>query len=157
LRHVAVHGESTEAPESTPARAAPEPIRAAQVAAADAFTSPPSPLTSTWTTPPADPYVDYLPRSALSVGPRPQLPVLIDYPPFVGDAERYVCEFEIFIDDNGGVVRVVADDPSLPSILAQAVRDAFLLARFTPGEVDGLAVRSRMRIEVVFESRPAAG
>jgi hypothetical protein len=43
--------------------------------------------------------------------------------------------------------------PQLPGILSAAVRDAFLAARFSPGELDGRAVRSRLRIEVTFDSR----
>lgn len=110
-----------------------------------------------WTSAPDDALADYLPRSALSVGPRPHLPVLIDFPSFVGESERYATEFEVFIDDSGGVVRVVPHDPNLPPILVQAVRDAFLPARFSAGEVDGQAVRSRIRIEVTFESRSGPG
>lgn len=142
----------TEALAATPVQLDPVPRPAAKVAASN-LSTPPAPPSTTW---PSDVLVEYLPRSALSVGPRPLLPVLIDFPSFVGDAERYTGEFEIFIDDNGGVVRVAQDDPDLPPILVQAVRDAFMQARFAPGELDGQAVRSRIRIEVVFESRPAS-
>jgi protein TonB len=96
---------------------------------------------------------DYLPRSALTAGPRPQTPVVIDYPYFDGEADRYAGEFDVFIDDTGGVVRVASATPDLPGILANAVREAFLTARFSPGEVEGRPVRSRMRIEVTFDSR----
>lgn len=144
--------------ETTPGRLAPRQRPEARlVAASVSTTSPAAAAVPDWRTSPADAFADYLPRSALSVGPRPQLPVLIDYPSFASESEHYAGEFEIFIDDSGGVVRVVAEDPSLPLILVQAVRDAFLPARFAPGEVDGFAVRSRIRIEVVFESRPPPG
>jgi hypothetical protein len=36
------------------------------------------------------------------------------------------------------------------------VRDAFLAARFSPGELDGRRMRSRLRIEVSFDSRRPA-
>jgi hypothetical protein len=96
---------------------------------------------------------DYLPRSALSVAPRAVGQISIDYPRFDGEADQYTGEFEVFIDDTGGVVRVTNATPELPRILANAVREAFLAARFSPGEVAGHPVRSRMRIEVTFDSR----
>ena len=68
-------------------------------------------------------------------------------------ADQYTGAFELFIDDTGGVVRVVTATPDLPGILGHAVREAFLSARFSPGEVNGHPVRSRMRIEVTFDSR----
>jgi len=96
---------------------------------------------------------DYLTRSALTAAPKAQGPVAIDYPYFDGEADHYVGEFDVFIDDSGSVVRVVSATPDIPLLLSSAVRDAFLAARFTPGEVNGLAVRSRIRIEVTFDSR----
>ena len=101
----------------------------------------------------ADTDVGYLPRAALTVGPRPQYTVVVDYPYFDGEADQYAGEFDVFIDDTGGVVRVASATPDLPGILANAVREAFLTARFSPGEVEGRPVRSRMRIEVTFDSR----
>jgi protein TonB len=96
---------------------------------------------------------DYLPRSALTVAPRSLAAVLVDYPYFDGESDQYTGEFDLFIDDNGGVVRVANATPALPGILAMAVREAFLAARFSPGEIEGRPVRSRMRIEVTFDSR----
>jgi len=110
-----------------------------------------------WIAEKRDPYADFLPRSALTAGPRPSQPVLIDFPEFVGAAARYAAEFEILVDDAGGVVHVVSVDPELPLILLQAVRDAFTPVRFSPGEVDGHPVRSRFRIEVTFDSETRRG
>jgi hypothetical protein len=104
-----------------------------------------------------DPFADFLPRAALTSGPRPNQPVLIDFPDFVGAASRYSARFEILVDDAGGVVQVVGVDPELPQILLQAVREAFTPVRFTPGELDGWPVRSRFRIEVTFDSRAQPG
>lgn len=93
----------------------------------------------------------YLPRVALSVAPRSRAPVTVAYPHFDGEADGYTGEFEVFIDDTGGVVRVVNTTPDLPGILVNAVREAFLPALFHPGERDGRTVRSRIRIEVSFD------
>lgn len=95
---------------------------------------------------------NYLPRSALSAGPRPLDPVVIAYPSFDGEASRYAAEFDVFIDDRGSVVRVDGRDSGLPRILLDAVRQAFHTARFAPGELDGRPVHSRIRIEVTFDS-----
>ena len=95
----------------------------------------------------------YLPRTALSVAPRAVAPVAVAYPSFDGEADHYDGEFELFIDATGVVARVVPQTSDLPPILGHAVREAFLAARFSPGEVDGRAVRSRIRIEVTFDSQ----
>ena len=99
----------------------------------------------------------YVPRSLLTTAPKPKAPVVVDYPAFDGEADQYAALFDLFIDDAGGVVRVVASTPDLPGILSNAVREAFLAARFVPGEIDGRPVRSRMRIEVTFDSRRPVG
>lgn len=100
----------------------------------------------------------FFPRTLLSVAPAPLAPVLIDYPAFQGDAGRYVSELSLFIDETGAVVKVrVEDGDALPPPLQAAARNAFLNARFRPGEVADLgAVKSRIRIEVTFDSRDAA-
>jgi hypothetical protein len=100
-----------------------------------------------------DPYAGYLPRSMLTVAPRALTPVVIDYPRFDGEADFYSGEFDLFIDDDGRVARVAVATPDLPGILGNAVHEAFLSARFVPGELEGRPVRARIRIEVTFDSR----
>ena len=93
-------------------------------------------------------------RSLLAVPPAPLQPVLIDYPPFAGDAGRYVSELSLFIDETGTVVKVRVDGDPLPPLLEAAARHAFLHARFRPGEAPELGVvKSRIRVEVTFDSR----
>jgi len=102
----------------------------------------------------------YFPRSQLAVAPAAIDPVVIDYPRFDGDAGRYVAELSLFIDETGRVARVRVDNGSLPPALEDAARRAFTQARFRPGEAaEHGAVKSRIRIEVVFESgqRPPSG
>ncbi len=95
---------------------------------------------------------DFFARDALDVGPSPTTPVLIDYPPAVAGAGSHAGLLSLFIDDTGKVVRVRVDTPALPSEMQDAARAAFLGATFTPGLLDGLAVRSRIRVEVTFEA-----
>ena len=93
---------------------------------------------------------DYFTRDQLSVGPNPTDLVVIDYPPIDSQDGNHVSELSLFIDEAGRVVRVRVDGPRLPAALEDAVRSAFMIARFSPGMVDGLPVRSRIRIEVSF-------
>ena len=94
---------------------------------------------------------DFYPRTALDVGPYPMGSIVIDYPPFKSDRKSYASVLWLFIDEGGKVVRTKIDGPSLPAPLEQAARDAFMGATFSPGHVDGLPVRSRIRVEVVFD------
>lgn len=100
-----------------------------------------------------DPYAGYLPRSVLTIAPRALTPVVIDYPRFDGEVDFYSGEFDLFIDDDGSVARVAVATPDLPGILGNAVNEAFMSARFAPGELEGRPVRARIRIEVTFDSR----
>ena len=47
----------------------------------------------------------------------------------------------------------ISATPGLPGILGHAVRTAFLGEHCAQGEVEGRAVRSRIRIEVTFDNR----
>ena len=68
---------------------------------------------------------------------------------------RHVGVLSIFIDEHGQVQRSEADDAvGLPEALVQAAREAFMAAQFAPGEIDGRAVKSRVRVEVVFDDTP---
>ncbi len=110
-------------------------------------------VTETDTTANAAGWDQYLPRSQLSVGPSPREHILLGYPddgPAVG---RFMLTLALYIDERGAVRRVdVASDEALPDTLRQAARLAFTGQRFTPGERAGEVVKSRIRIEVLFES-----
>lgn len=96
---------------------------------------------------------DYVPRPLLTVGPIPHEDILLDYPadgPAVG---RFVVTLTLYIDETGLVRRVdVAADEHLPGALHGAARASFTGKRFSPGELAGAAVKSRIRIEALFES-----
>ena len=61
----------------------------------------------------------------------------------------------LFIDEEGRVQEVVAEAPFLPPEHVEATRKAFLSARYAPGEIDGKAVKSRVRVEVTFGRTPS--
>jgi hypothetical protein len=101
----------------------------------------------------ANPLDDYYPRTELTVGPAPQGSVQIEYPAFDGERELYVSELLLLIDEAGVVSSVLLVGPPLPAPLEDAARAAFLQVPFRPGERDGRPVKSRIRVEVVFDRR----
>jgi len=97
---------------------------------------------------------DYYPRALLTLPPTPIDTVVIDYPPIADDRGLHASELTLFIDEAGRVARVRVEGAALPAALEEAARSAFLNARFRAGEASGQAVKSRIRVEVVFDSRP---
>lgn len=105
------------------------------------------------------PEEEYLPRSALSLAPEALGEVLLAYPPEAPPG-RYGGVLTLFIDADGQVRRVRreaarAGEPELPPAFEEAARQAFLAARFRPGERDGRPVKARIRIAVEFEAQAA--
>ena len=99
---------------------------------------------------------DFFARNALDIGPYPTQPVMIDYPPDVEGGGTHTSELALFIDENGKVIRMRVEGHALPSAMEEAARRAFMGTVFSPGQVEGLPVRSRIKVEVVFEEGPSA-
>lgn len=99
---------------------------------------------------------DYVPRPLLTVPPVALTPVLIVSPPGNTEIARRAGILSLFIDEDGRVQYITANDPALPPTFEQAARDAFMAARFTPGQINGRLVKSRVRVEVVFDNTPLA-
>lgn len=95
---------------------------------------------------------EYLPRDLLSVAPAAQTSIIIPYPPEVAGTGRYAGIFALFIDELGEVRGVRMEDQRLPPAMEQAVRQIFLQTRFAPGQRDGRDVKSRIRVEIVFDT-----
>ncbi|MEX8499017.1 hypothetical protein, partial [Leptothrix ochracea] len=93
----------------------------------------------------------YWPRSALSTPPQARERLDLIAPEGL-PAGLYRGELTLFIDDEGTVRRVRIENGNLPDWLHDMVRQQFLKTRFQAGERLGQAVRSRMRIEVEFET-----
>lgn len=98
----------------------------------------------------------YIPRPLLSVAPVAQQSVLLDWPADAPPAGRYSAVLALFIDEQGVVQRVQVDQGELPQALRQHAVQTFAGIRFSPGQVDGRVVKSRIRIEVSFEAAPQA-
>jgi len=154
-RHALASGDGPPSPgEPVAAAAAPAQGPPARAAAADG--SPPLPPVGL-VKPGGDSDADYYPRAALSLAPTPVDAVVIEYPPIANDSGHHVSQLSLFIDEAGHVTRLRVDGPDLPPALEQAARTAFTAARFRAGMLDGHAVKSHIRIEVEFDSRPPAG
>jgi Gram-negative bacterial TonB protein C-terminal len=145
----------TPAPTEVAAAGAPPNTlaSAALAASAAANTSPPMPKFGL-VLPGIDSDGDYFTRAMLSQAPSPLDAVVIDYPLIENDSGHHVSELTLFIDETGRVARVRVDGASLPAALEAAARQAFASAQFRAGEVDGHAVKSQIRVEVVFDNRP---
>lgn len=106
--------------------------------------------------PPSTPAPDvYHPRSELSIAPRLQGVLDIVFPPQEPKHLRHEATLAIYIDEHGHVRKVTPVQGELPMAFVEAARNAFLSARFQPGQLQGQAVKSFIHIAVVFEETPA--
>lgn len=110
------------------------------------------------------PFTGYAHRDMLDRAPQALGIVQISYPPGVEPGRVHTGRLTLFIDEAGAVRKVMvhgatddADaDSALPPPFVQAAREAFLQARFAPGERQGQPVKSRIDIEVSFDGRDTA-
>lgn len=98
----------------------------------------------------------YLPRPMLTVPPRPLGGAVLEFPPDGPASGRFTGVIALYIDEHGIVRHVRPEDDALPPALLRAAQEAFTNLRFEPGRRDEHVVRSRIRVEVLFESRPLA-
>ena len=96
----------------------------------------------------------YAASGTLSVRPTPMGEISVPYPKDTSDRGISKTSLTLFIDEHGAVVRVRVDDSELPPQFGEAAKNAFAKARFHPGQVGDYPVKSRMRVEVIFESNP---
>ncbi|SOD22501.1 hypothetical protein SAMN05518800_0492 [Variovorax sp. YR752] len=102
-------------------------------------------------------FEEYIPRAHLTVAPVATRPVILESPPGETANVRHLGVLLLYIDETGKVQDAIAQEPLLPEAYERAARAAFMAAQFSPGEFAGRAVKSSLRVEVVFESTaPAA-
>lgn len=107
----------------------------------------------------------YARRDLLDRGPQALGVIQIAYPQGVEPGHVHTGRLTLFIDETGTVRKVLvqragrSDDPhgaeALPPPFVEAAREAFMQAHFAPGERQGMAVKSRIDIEVSFDGREA--
>jgi hypothetical protein len=100
---------------------------------------------------------DYLPRGKLSIAPQPVEELRVPFPTDIVGIVDMRVPVTLFIDERGIVQRVRFDGPDLAPGFARAILDTFLFARFRPGELHSVPVRSQMRIEIDFRANPQVG
>lgn len=62
----------------------------------------------------------------------------------------------LFINEHGGIDHIDIEQTTLEPEVVAAVSGAFGKLRFSPGKIDGLAVKSQLKIEVLLENKDAA-
>lgn len=98
----------------------------------------------------------YVPRPLLSTAPEPTQDIALPFPLDFAGRGRFAGILTLYIEADGRVSRVVVEGASLPPPLARVAQQAFSGTRFTPGRVERRIVKSRIRVEVVFENPSAA-
>lgn len=98
---------------------------------------------------------EYLPVDELDERPLIRSAVNPQFPPDA-PVSRGLVVVELMINESGSVDQVVTQSAVPPGIFEAAAREAFAPALFTPGRKDGVAVKSRVSIELRFGQTPAA-
>ena len=137
------------APESTDRRAEaqrPATARPSQVAAASAH---PAPAASAAVPSRKQPESEYFAGSRLDPGPKLLDDVEPVYPPEAGMTEGSVV-LRLLIGTTGAVDQVTVVSAAPKGLFERAAIAAFSAARFSPGKVLGVPVKSQVTIEVQF-------
>lgn len=139
-----------------------EPVNASRPAG-PAMDTPLSDATATSPTAPTSAdsdatFTGYARRDMLDRAPQALGIVQISYPPGVEPGSVRTGRLTLFIDEAGAVRKVMLVSPAnaqdaLPAPFVEAAREAFLQARFAPGERQGMPVKSRIDVEVSFDGR----
>lgn len=96
----------------------------------------------------------YIPASALTRAPHVLTPPELTFPLDM-EPGHYAMVVTLYIDDIGLVQKVELSGDNIPLIVQDTVRQAFMQALFTPGQLDGTDVRSITAFEVVFDDAGA--
>lgn len=98
---------------------------------------------------PAPPY--YFAAKDLTQNPLVVRDVPADLTLIVPDVPAQAATLQILINEYGEIDQVIVEDSLLPEAAQKTVVDAFAKARFHPGEINGVPVKSQLRIEIMLE------
>jgi len=98
---------------------------------------------------PAPPY--YFAAKDLTQKPLVARDVPADLTLIVPDVPAQAATLQILINEYGEIDQVIVEDSLLPEVAQKTVVDAFVKARFHPGEINGVPVKSQLRIEIMLE------
>jgi TonB family protein len=97
-------------------------------------------------------YTRYFAASWLSVKPYPLRRVDLELPQAKNGIEYYgTVRLEVYINADGGVDRVDAAASTVPAEFRDDAVKAFSQARWEPGRIWGIRVKSVKRVEIDFE------
>jgi len=147
----APEGPAMAAPLEGPALAVAPPRPAAAQPAATGTVAPGTPSGSSSLT-----EAPYLARDRLGVAPVPLALIDVQFPQDVAGTVDLRIKVTLYIDEQGVVRRVQLDSPDTPPAFARAVIETLNNTRFSPGTVENVAVRAKIRMEIEFRA-PSAG
>ena len=96
----------------------------------------------------------FIPRPKLSIAPVAQTPVVLPDMDEQIQSGRFAGILALYIDETGHVHHIQPLEPRLPPKLEKSAIDTFMAVQFTPGQLNGNNVKSRIKLEVVFEKTP---
>ena len=99
---------------------------------------------------------EYVDASRLDTSPSPLGEIDIAAPEGYGRPAAYHGTLLLFIGPDGTVMRIAVEHSDLPPAFEAEARAAFAAARFSPCRIGGLPVGAKLRVEVGFETDPAA-
>ena len=94
----------------------------------------------------------YLPRKLLTAGAAPLENLQVKFPAGMPGIVDLRVNISLFIDEQGQVRRVRFDTSDIAPGFATAIQETFGGARFKPGELDGVPVRSQLPLQVEFSA-----
>lgn len=98
---------------------------------------------------PASPY--YFSAKDLTQRPLVVRDVLSDMMLTVPDVPSQAATLQILINEYGEIDQVIVEDSLLPEAAQKVVVEAVVKTRFHPGEINGVPVKSQLRIEILLE------
>lgn len=96
----------------------------------------------------------YIPRPQLSIAPSALTPIMIEAPLEQREPQRIAGILSIYINESGKVDHIKPSGLEEFPEFEKAALAAFRDMTYTPGQVQGQVVKSRIRIEVVFDNTP---
>lgn len=86
--------------------------------------------------------------------------VLRDIPPDLGvllhDVPTEKIAVWLYINEIGNIDQVFFENPTLPKEAESLIHEHFAKLKFYPGKIDGIAVKSKLKIEILIEAQSGA-
>ena len=133
----------------------PSPVRPSELASAPTPNLPNLPTLPNLPIPPL--LARYVPAEQLTPRPRALAEPELDPQQLAAYVASGEIALTLWIDEHGAVSELHVEHSDLPAVFAQTAAAAFREVRFAPGEIDGHAVGSVLRIAVRYDDERLAG